>query len=68
MAEEKEDEVDEGLWAVYTAHPHTYTHLYNSKEEERAALGLISGGATGDRGDTYRITAREQEFPFALIA
>jgi len=61
------DEADEGLWAVYTAHPHTYTPYYG-KEEERAAIGLISGGATADYGLTGHIAAREKEFPFDLIA
>lgn len=66
-AGEKEDEADEGLWAAYTAHPHTYT-LYYGNKEERVAIGLIIGRATGDWGITNRITARQQHFPFHLIA
>ena len=53
------------MWAVYTAHPHTYN--YDGKEE-RTAIDLISGGATGDQGNTGFITARQEEFPFGLIA
>ena len=53
------------MWAVYTTHPHTYN--YDGKEE-RTTIDLISGGATGDQGNTGLITARQEEFPFDLIA
>ena len=48
----------DGLWTVYTAHSHTYTHLYGF-EEKRKALGIISGGATSDLGQYVRISARK---------
>jgi len=50
---------------VYTAYPHTYTSV--GDEEERDAIGLISGGATVD-GGPWDTAAREREFPFALIS
>jgi len=55
------------LWAVYTAHSHTYKHPEMDVEEERKALGIISGGATTDRGNPFNISAREAEFPYDLI-
>ena len=36
-------------------------------EEERKALGIISGGATSDYGASSRISAREAAFPYELI-
>jgi len=57
----------EGMWAVYTAHKHTYIHAQTNQEEERDAVGIISGGATSDMGRSNRIAAREESFPFELI-
>lgn len=64
---EDEEEVTgramEGIWAVYTAHPHTNT-IYN---EERDSLGIITGGAPADFGFPNNTAQREAEFPFHLI-
>jgi len=61
----------DGLWAVYTAHTHTYKDPEDYDgivlEEERKALGIISGGSTSDGAGSARITAREACFPFELI-
>jgi len=57
----------EGIWAVYTAHKHKYIHAQSKEEEEREAVGIISGGATSDMGMSNRITVREESFPFELI-
>merc|ERR1740124_1764282 len=65
-AQQKEGE--DGLWAVYTAHPHTYTHPWTKKEEPREAVGIISGGATCDYNTTDYIAGREAQFPFQLIS
>jgi len=56
-----------GLWAVYTAHTHNYKNPNGRDEEERKALGIISGGSTSDLTFSDRITARETAFPFELI-
>jgi len=61
-----EREAKGGLWAVYTAHTHAYKHALG--EEERQALGIISGGATIDRGVTENTATREELFPFELIS
>merc|ERR1711957_779667 len=39
---------EDGVWVVYTAHKHKY--IYD--EEERKAIGIVSGGAPIDEGDT----------------
>jgi len=57
----------DGLWAVYTAHTQNYKHPWGDGEEERKALGIISGGSTSDNGYSDRIAARETSFPFELI-
>jgi len=64
-----EENTKDGLWAVYTAHSHTFKlpDRLGGKEEERKALGIISGGATSDYGDFERISAREAAFPYNLI-
>jgi len=51
---------------VYTAHSHTYKN-YSGYKEERKALGIVSGGATSDLGDSDYISAREAAFPYDLI-
>merc|ERR1719491_31958 len=62
-AEEKEkEESEEELWAIYTAKKHTYNFY-----EKRDAVGIISGGATSDGGNSDRITDREKFFPYELI-
>jgi len=62
-----EENSKDGLWAVYTAHLHTYKDSIGDKEEERKALGIISGGATSDGGDSQIISDREAAFPYNLI-
>jgi len=54
------------LWAVYTTHPHIYHPSPAYVEEERTAIGIISGGATVDSNTKY-IATRERSFPFELI-
>eukprot|EP00555_Chaetoceros_dichaeta_P015030 CAMPEP_0198257578 /NCGR_PEP_ID=MMETSP1447-20131203/7206_1 /TAXON_ID=420782 /ORGANISM="Chaetoceros dichaeta, Strain CCMP1751" /LENGTH=229 /DNA_ID=CAMNT_0043944503 /DNA_START=398 /DNA_END=1084 /DNA_ORIENTATION=- len=58
------DKSKEGLWAVYTAHKHTYNNPedYGGGQEEREAVGIIS-----DSGFSDFITAREESFPYELI-
>ena len=58
-----------GLWAVYTAHTHKYNQpaYWGGREEERKAVGIISGGATSDFGRSDLISAREASFPYKLI-
>jgi len=56
----------DGLWAVYTAHSHTYKSSW-AGDEERKALGIIAGWATSDLENSYRISAREDAFPYDLI-
>jgi len=62
-----EEETKDGLWAVCTAHTHNYKYPYDGREEERKAIGIISGGSTSDYGGSDFITARETSFPFELI-
>jgi len=64
--EERGKRANEGLWVVYTAQPHTY-ELPGTREERRA-VGIVSGGATVDCGETTYIAARERSFPFELIS
>jgi len=61
-----EENLKDGLWAVYTAHTHTFKEL-SGYEEERKAVGIISGGATSDWGESTRTRAREAAFPYELI-
>jgi len=63
---QKKEGREVGVWAVYTAHPHTYA--YRRREEQRNAVGIVSGGATDDRGQAVRSVAREISFPFELIS
>jgi len=63
---EREDTAD-GLWAVYTAFPHTYDYRYIRRQEKRQAVGIIPGGATSDVGNCIANEARERPFPFELI-
>lgn len=51
---------------VYTALSHTYE--FSMTREERQAVGIVSGGATIDCGETAYIAARERSFPFELIS
>merc|ERR1719491_2832394 len=44
-----------------------YTLPDDPFEEERDAVGIISGGATSDYGNSDDITAREEAFPYDLI-
>jgi len=62
---DNEEESNDGLWAVYTAKTHKYN--YRCYEEKREAVGIISGGATGDLGFTSWIASREEHFPVELI-
>ena len=48
-----------GLWAVYTAHEHTY------EGENRKAVGIVPGGAPCDLDAS--VTSRERPFPPDLI-
>lgn len=55
---------------MYTAQPHTYSlndDFYGEQEEERDAVGLISGGTTNDRNNSSLIAARELYFPSSLM-
>jgi len=75
--EHAEEESKGGVWGVYTAYTHTYKQLQllggriGGREEERQALGIISGGSTSDLGNNEsspdRIAAREAAFPYNLI-
>jgi len=58
---------EEGLSAVYTAHKHTYIEPDSAAEEDRDAIGIISGGATIDAGYIPSITAREISFPLDIL-
>jgi len=60
------DAAEDGVWVVYTAKMHKYDGY--GKEEERRAIGIVSGGAPIDDGDTDFTTDREREFPFSLLA
>merc|ERR1740124_1115921 len=77
---QREEVEDDGVWAVYTAETHTYDadscahpNIYKGNsdrrkiEEPREAVGIISGGATCDYGNTWRTAEREAYFPFELI-
>jgi len=59
--------VEERLSAIYTAHKHTYIEPDSAAEEDRDAIGIISGGATSDAGYIPSITAREKSFPFDIL-
>lgn len=56
-----------GQWAVYTAQSHTYKHPFTDEEQQRDAVGIISGGGTADAGHVEYIENRESAFPFDLI-
>jgi len=60
------DNNDDGTWGIYIAHKHAFISIYD-KEEDRKALGIISGGATIDSGSSEYITAQEKKIPFDLI-
>merc|ERR1740124_1867879 len=73
---EGNEKSQEGEWAVYTANEHTIEHRYyqfpygeTKGEEERSAVGIVSGGTTSDRGNNGLISteAREKAFPYELI-
>merc|ERR1740124_999731 len=78
---QREEGEDDGVWAVYTAETHTRANYYyhpniykgikiedsRKLEQPREAVGIISGGATCDRDNTYRTAGREAHFPFELI-
>jgi len=64
--EDRKEGSKRGLWAVYTAEEHTYKSPADH-EEEREAVGVISGGVTSDGDDTRQIIARERSFPFELM-
>merc|ERR1740124_1175722 len=83
LIDAQQEEGEDGLWAVYTEHPHTYTnpdvitahpHTYKGNdtwrilEEPREAVGIISGGATCDEDDPEMTALREAHFPFQLIS
>jgi len=59
-----------GEWGIYTAHTHTYkTPWRGGREEERQAVGIISGGSTSDYINPHHCiaAAREAAFPYSLI-
>jgi len=56
-----------GVWAVYAAQKHLYQQYSGYDPEERKAVGIITGGATGDAGSSDWSKNREQHFPFDLI-
>ncbi len=58
-AQIRKGDVHKGLWAVYTAHKHTYF------DEERSAVGIISGGEI--RENAFYSARRESHFPTELI-
>jgi len=62
----EEENSKDGLWAVYTAHSHTYKNYWGAIEE-RKALGIVSGGVTSDLGNSHYFIAREAAFPYDLI-
>ncbi len=51
--------VNKGLWAVYTAHKHTFM------DDDRSAVGIISGGEIGE--NAFYSARRESYFPTELI-
>lgn len=57
----------EGVWAVYTANRHIGKSDWTGKEEEREAVGIISGGAPIDGGNAHYTSVRERHFPVQLI-
>jgi len=68
------EESKDPFWAVYTTQKHEYEipdYKGDDKEkngyEKREAVGIVSGGATSDIGDSSCITAREKSFPYDLI-
>jgi len=63
----KNEQDKKRLWAVYTAHKHTYKEPDFGREEDRDAVGIISGGSTSDAGYSPSITARQRSFPVELI-
>jgi len=54
-----------GIWCVYNAHEHKYTHAHE-KDEERSAVGIVTGGAPIDCYIEYT-SDREKYFLFTLI-
>jgi len=56
-----------GFWAVYTAHEHTLYEGEEEYEENRKALGIVSGGATCDWDNANSTVLRERPFPRARI-
>lgn len=61
-----EEDSEMQVWAVYTAKNHTYE--MNDEKEEREAVGIISGGAPCDDGDSDYTTAREKSFPYSVLS
>jgi len=65
---EKMDNGATGVWAVYTAHKHTFQRYENPGyvDEPREAVGIVSG-RDGATSDGYHAAQREIWFPFKLI-
>ena len=55
-----------GLWAVYTAHDHTYLKG-TDYGETRKAVGIVPGGATCDFGISSYTNLRQRDFPMDRI-
>jgi len=68
--EDDADVKNRGVWGVYTAHEHTYkqyrSEYNNDYSEERAAVGIVSGGAPYENS-SYDTSLRERYFPMELI-
>jgi len=67
--QEKDVDVDvewNGLWAMYTAHKHTYDEG-EEFEEHRKAVEIVAGGVPCDNGFTLYTARRERDFPIDRI-